>query len=135
MVWGKGNINIEGFEPGANHPLTGSLLYEALLKKCAELWKRDPRSALAQELMERAHFLSNLFNNQQFLRRPPWWTWWGTKRPRIRAGGSLASENGSLATASWTTNATSPGLVRVGQGDCTAATAGGAAEACSGSRR
>lgn len=82
MIWSTPTSNIEQFEPGANHPVPGELLYDALQKKAIQLRRADPHSGFANELFHRDDFLLGLFTDKQWDLLPPWWTWWGTERQR-----------------------------------------------------
>ena len=117
MIWNPRNPDL--FEPGANHPRVSKLLSKALELASEDAEDDDP--AFAEELEQRAFFLKAMFTRHQFL-RPPYWTWWGTRRGVIVP----VSGNESLpvlvnATGLQVEDSTALELDGFGDGNCTKA--------------
>ena len=137
MIW-QPPPDVFQFEPGANYPVVGEILYKALQKASKDLESKDPHSAFARELRNREEFIWFIVVDHQHIPDPPYWTWWGDQRGSSPRGDVPVSENGSLtllnATGLQVENTTSVRFDRLVDVDCTA-TANGPVGPCSISRR
>lgn len=122
------------FEPGANSPITPTVLKRALRDAAILSWSKD--QPFAVELYHRAEFVWDI-REKMWEGESPYWTWWGDRRRTI-AGETPLTENGSLALVNATrlqvldfTSPAPPVLDWYGGGDCTTAVNG----SCSTSRR
>ena len=122
------------YEPGANSPITPTVLKIALRDTAILSWSED--QAFAVELYHRAEFEREI-RGKMWEGELPYWTWWGDRRRTI-SGETPLSENGSLALVNATrlqvldfTSPAPPELDWYGGGNCTAAVNG----SCSTSRR
>lgn len=132
MVWTPRNPR--QFEPGANFPITPTVLKRVLRDTAILSWSKDHDFAV--ELYHRAEFVWEI-REKMWEGEFPYWTWWGDRRATI-AGDTPLAENGSLALVNVTrlqvldfTSPAPPELDWNGSGHCTAAGNG----PCSASRR
>ncbi|KAL6718838.1 hypothetical protein ACLMJK_003072 [Lecanora helva] len=87
MVWNTEDDiqELSGFEPGANSFYCGEAIYRGI----EDAWNKaedeeGSESARALELGRRADFVSDAYANMGH--GPPWWTWWGARRPDLQLG-------------------------------------------------
>lgn len=64
-------MDTDQFEPGANHALGGEILTSGPEDVYIELQERDPDSAWAKELERRFDFISDIWNDKQWVLQPP----------------------------------------------------------------
>lgn len=126
--------NPSQFEPGANCPITTTILKRVLGDTA--FYTRSKDQAFSEELYHRSEFEREI-RRKQWEHEFPYWTWWGDRRRTI-SGETPLSENESLALVNATklqvldfTSPAPPELDWYGGGNCTAAVNG----SCSTSRR